>query len=228
MTRYLTIAEVSQATGITPREVARWVAKANPRRFRGRVRRAGRLYWRADALVEWLNETGRPQHAERVQSYCVATPGQSLPQKPRKPRARAKAPAGAPADIFVAKEHVGRLFMEAVSVASGDANATRQAAAMGDLLRKLELDCLEVDERLRRVIPMAAVEKIVGRMLSEARTNLQTLRYSMVDDLAAMTDKAQLARYLDDRFSASLRSLEEGYLAAEVAAYLPEGGDHGR
>ena len=228
--RYLTIEQAAAAAGVSTREAARWVAKATANRFR-RTKRQGRYWFRADIFIAWLQERDWPERAAQVEAWCVANAGGELPAPPPKPRrATRRLPAMPPGDmdIFRTRDLIAGMLVDNVAAyrtatAAEIAASSKAVRELADLQRKLEIDCLEVDAKLHRVIPMAAVEKIVGRMLSEARTNLQTLRYAMVDDLAAMTDRDAIAKYLDDRFAASLRSLEESYLAAEVAAYLPEG-----
>lgn len=130
-------------------------------------------------------------------------------------------------DIFATRNVIARMLVQAVARYT-EASATQVQSESktvrdtADTLRKLELDGIEVDARLKRLIPMELVEKIVGRILAEARTNLQTLRHSMVQDLAAITDTEEVSAYLDKQFTAALRCLEASYLAAEVSAYMPE------
>lgn len=225
---YLTLRQVSEAVGLSSRQVEKWPAKATPNRFR-RTKRQGRYWWRADALIAWLSERGLDDKAARLEAWCVANAGTDVPrQKPARRRAPRKtaAPAGS-MDIFATRDVIAGMLVDTVAGYRGAtaleiASSGKAVRDTADILRKIELDCLDVDQRLRRVIPVDMVEQIVGRILSEARTNLQTLRYSLVEDLAAMTDTAEISAYLDDRFTAALRALEASYLAAEIAAYMPE------
>lgn len=229
--RYLTLAQVAEATGVGTREVAKWVSRRNPNRFR-RTKRQGRYWWRADALIEWLTGRGWQDKADAVAQWCVASAGTEVSRRRKPPARQSRRTAVAPPggmDIFATRDVIAGMLVDTVAGYRGAtaleiASSGKAVRDTADILRKIELDCLDVDQRLRRVIPLDYVERIVGRILAEARTNLQTLRYGMVEDLAAMTDTAAISAYLDDRFAASLRALEASYLAAQVDDYRPEAG----
>lgn len=225
---YLTTRQVADAVSLSTRQVEKWPAKATPNRFR-RTKRQGRFWWRADALIEWLTERGYTERAASLEAWCVANAGAEVPrQKParRKTARKATVPTGG-MDIFATRDVIAGMLVDTIDAYRGAtsleiASSGKAVRDTADILRKIELDCIEIDLKLKRLMPVNLVEQIVGRILSEARTNLQTLRYSMVEDLAAMSDTAAIGAYLEDRFTAALRCLEATYLTAQVAEYMPE------
>jgi len=227
--RYLTIDQAAEACGVGSREAAKWVSRKNPDRFK-RTRRNGKAWWRADKLIEWLSAKGWDDKASAVAAWCVANAGEPVPARKPRPRRRSVVARAVPEggmDIFATRDVIAGMLVDTVAGYRGATSLEIAASGKAvrdtaDVLRKLEMDCLDVDERLRRVIPIEFVEKIVGRILSEARTNLQTLRHTMAVDLAAMSDVDEIGAFLDDRFTAALRALESSYLTAEVSEYLPK------
>ena len=247
----LTADQVARICAVSLRTVKNWVATSHPRPFPRRKGPKGWL-WDAVKLIEWLRIEGKDAEADRMVGFLGGIPERKLApeasgndkavgefagreaaaaRRLKRTGTAALDPADAagdqPMDIFTTRDVIARMLVQAVARYT-EASATQVQSESktvrdtADILRNLEIDGIDVDAKLKRLIPIDLVERIVGRILAEARTNLQTLRYSLVEDLAAMTDAVAIADYLDNRFTAALRCLEASYLSAEIAAYMPE------
>jgi hypothetical protein len=69
----------------------------------------------------------------------------------------------------------------------------------------MELACVEIDERLGRVIQVAEAQKQIGHVFARVRSDLQKLPYAVAADVAAMTDADEVRALLAARVEDALR-----------------------
>lgn len=117
-------------------------------------------------------------------------------------------------DIFDMKRETMRQYAEAMSalVASGPLDKLvhqKNVISIADVARKLELDCLEVAEKMGMVMQVSDVVSAIGEATAKIRQGLLVLRDSAPPDLAAMDDEGQIREYLDGKVHDLLNHLSE-------------------
>lgn len=134
-------------------------------------------------------------------------------------------PAALPGDpekltLFDVKTKTKVLYLLAIerlkSATAGNVHTEfKNVLAIGDAVRKFELDCLEVDKALGKVIPVATAEKFIGKIMVRVRTDMQGLRTKLKDDLAAMDDANEIDKLLARSIDDALRHLARGLQHAD-------------
>ena len=217
--QYLSEKEAATACGVTSRTFRRWVAadKEIPRERDGK-----RYRYPISALAEWLAQTGRLEEAGLLQGGRQ----QAKPAKATRRKKQAKQPVErveqpGEMDIFAARNLIARMLVGSVEELNECKGrelfaASKTVRETAEALRKLELDCLTVDEKLKNVLPVSFALKLLGRILSNTRTNIMSLRYSMAQDLAAMDSETAIDEYLQARFAGAMRELETSFLSDEL------------
>jgi len=230
--RNLTARQVAKICGVTLRTTTRWCSRQNGNKDAFRRRKDGINYvWPAERLCDWLFAHDKQTEANRLQSYLDTTPTDSATTTekteasvPSAPPPQAFAIPEGEMDIFATRDLIAKMLANGVAEMQKSRGRDLHAHAKtvretAETLRKLELDALTVDEKLRNVVPISFVTKLVGRILSNARTNIMSLRYSMGPELAVMTSEDQIDAYLSSRFTAALRELESDFLTSAVEDY---------
>lgn len=141
--------------------------------------------------------------------------------RPAPPAAPSPAPQPASWDIFSVRDNTARMYTQAVRMFVGAPAGEKiayqkNATAVADMLRKLELDCIEVAKQMRLVILVSDAERLVGRICARVKHDLMNLPHASAADLAAMTDPAAVTRYLDERVTDALRHLADGLKTMET------------
>ena len=100
-----------------------------------------------------------------------------------------------PPDIFEQKEIMADLIKDQRDIIKkSSSSATEKLAAtnimikVSELARKYELNCLDVDERLKNVILISEVHRLIGSILTKIKTDLRNLPYALAEKIAAVTD----------------------------------------
>ncbi|NOY81938.1 MAG: helix-turn-helix domain-containing protein [Kiritimatiellaeota bacterium] len=231
---WLTAAEVAKICGVSERTVKNWAGKKTPNRFK-RVKRGTRYFWPAAKLVTWLTECGKQDAAARVAGFVAAIPTpkkekpgpiekyvasqeQQSPPSPSAPENVATEaglldpPGGDGFDIFRARDVCARMLVQAVErfrVANGPMAQieSKNVREYIEQLRKLELACVELDERLERVIPVSQARRILGQACAKIRTDMQGIKYRVADDLAAASEPTAVVEILGPAIDDALRHL---------------------
>lgn len=118
-------------------------------------------------------------------------------------------------DIFGVRDQTARMYTTAVQMfvtapAGEQIALQKNALAVADLLRKLELDAIEVAKQMRLVILVADAERLIGRICARVKHDLMNLPHSLAADLAEMANPTDIAKLLDARVTDALRHLSEG------------------
>jgi len=226
--RELTAKQVAQICGVSERTPPRWCSRRATARPFLRQKRGRHYIWPAERLFDWLVAAGKDSEASRLRGYLdglgereTVAPAPELP-----PLDLSADLAGGEMDIFLARDLIARMLVQGVqrlqSAGGYDVHTiSRNVREMAETLRKLEIDALTVDEKLKRVVPVAFVRKLVGRILANARTNLLSLRYSMSQELAVLNTADEVEALLEARFTAALRELEQDFLTSAIEDYEP-------
>jgi len=126
-------------------------------------------------------------------------------------------PAGRSMDIFTALEVTAKLYVKATQRLLASANSpnyfaeARNVRETGEAMRRLQMDCLQVDRELGKVIPFAMAERFVGQMLARVRTDFQGFAFSLADALAGMEDAAEIRDFLKREIENGLRHLTRSF-----------------
>lgn len=170
-----------------------------------------------------LADASRQAMAADLGAAAPAPVSAPSPSPPGPAPATPTAPAAAPAswDIFAVRDNTARMYTQAVRMFVGAPHGEKiahqkNANACADLLRKLELDCIEVAKQMRIVILVSDAERLVGRICARVKHDLMNLPHASAADLAAMTDPAQITAYLDERVTDALRHLADGLKTMET------------
>ncbi|MCK5127556.1 MAG: hypothetical protein KAR42_14970 [candidate division Zixibacteria bacterium] len=119
-----------------------------------------------------------------------------------------------PVDIFAVKQMNGALLKAMTSELDGADYATiainaKTLATLVEGYRKLEASCIEIDEQLQNVIPISAVEKFHGELLTKVKTDIRALPGSIADRIATMKSPEKIAEYLKKEIDDCLRHLSK-------------------
>lgn len=124
-------------------------------------------------------------------------------------------------DIFSVRDNTAQMYTQAVRMFVGAPRGekiahAKNANAVADLLRKLELDCIEVAKQMRLVILVSDAEKLIGRICARVKHDLMNLPHACAADLADMSDAGQITAYLESRVTDALRHLSDALKVLEV------------
>ena len=231
----LSFNEVLEIIEVSERTLKSWRSKDKSLPV---IKVSGRLHFDPLKLLDWLVITSREDQAAKLQGWLKAEGVNAKPKlKPvRKKRTTSvktqkeketsdpKTPGAfkfsfrfdknRPVDIFEVKRMTGALLKSMTAELDGSDYTTvainsKTLATLAEGYRKIEASCIEIDEQLKNVIPISAVEKFHGEILTRVKTDIRALPFAIADRIATMKSPEKIAELLKKEIDDCLRHLAE-------------------
>lgn len=222
-----------------PVDVYRWLLS------KGKAELAARMENRYPGISQASSKAPLNRTVAESQNKKPATPGKSTKgiqiKPPRKPRlgtipnfatveeSQNKKPATdqpnaelikQSMNIFEVKTNVG-MFLERIKVLANrgdDASLVillKEFGQLGDLMRKLEMDCIDIDKRLGSIIEISEARRIIATQLVKVKTELRSIPASLADRLASMGDPKEINLILGAKIDEALRHVSDELMAVK-------------
>lgn len=214
MAEYITSKEFTSLCGISEATLKAWRKAGLP----GKVYKK-KLQLFPEPVYNWLIETGRIDIAakleERVKdktSVSAVVTSKPIPQNnfTFKDIPQNFEDFSDGMNIFQAYSFIGKLL--AVVKENMDKNnfaktvvLLKNSQELGELLRKLEVSCIDVDKHLKNVIEVSVAERFINNILVKVKTDIRALPYSVADRLSEMNDPSIIADFLREKIDDALR-----------------------
>jgi len=113
-------------------------------------------------------------------------------------------------NLFMVRDVTGKVYKKALNrLASANASNVhsefKNVTSIADTLRRLEMDCLETDRKLERVIPVSMARRFLGDVVSRVRIDMMAMKERLAEPLAAMDDIEQIREFLGTEVDNALR-----------------------
>lgn len=214
MAEYITSQEFVKLCGITERTLKSWRQLGMP----GKIYKK-KLQLFPEPVYHWLIETGRVDIAAKLEPMVKKKPAVTavvVSESTTKnntmlediPQSLEDVSGGM--NIFQVYSYIGKLLLVVKKKMDEDnfaqtAVLVKNSQELGELLRKLEVSCIEVDKHLKNVIEVSIAEKFINNILIKVKTDIRALPYSVADRLAEMNDPSVIADFLREKIDDALR-----------------------
>ena len=121
-------------------------------------------------------------------------------------------------NVFTAKKIIGKLLVSAANrLLDADKNyliasESNNIAKLTNQLHHLETVCMDVDERLGKIVPVADVKLWIGQMFTRIKTDLRAMPYAVAEEVAAVCNydnPKEIAEVIKAKVDDSLRHLAD-------------------
>jgi hypothetical protein len=94
--------------------------------------------------------------------------------------------------IYDSKRLLAKILIEAEDGFKKSSTAEKAAAAtviktISEIFRKTEVDCIDIDRTLKKLMPVEEAKKYIYNIFNRVRTDLRTLPFALSNELAAAT-----------------------------------------
>jgi hypothetical protein len=214
----LTAKELGDIVNCSEKSIKMW-RKGNDSHYR----KEGRFYfYEPNEVLSFLIETDKEVYALRLQEWMEEN---KLTEDDEKPSGTSKNNQTEETfdinvedlNLFGVKELIAKLLASAAQRLNNVSGSkvsfeTNNVTKLADQLRKLELDAIEIDKKLKQVVLISDAKKWIGEVFTKVKTDLRSMGPSIADEIASVTgfdDPNRISNVISEKVNDALRHLSK-------------------